>query len=233
MKKLMCMLVALILCCSMILPVFATTGEVFVPSISYKEGPKMEEVILEVDGEKEDVDDCVVITTIEQAKEKTTDITQEDRDLLIEVYEKLSDGTMELPLDEDYVIWELFDLSFEYEDCRVIEEHGHKDEKLKAEDTTLTITFDLDIDSAEKIIVLVYIDGEWVEVEAKNNGDGTLTCVFDDICPVVFCREKGVAEQVPQTGDAFGKNLILWVAVMVVSAAAIVVLVVNRRKVAR
>ena len=126
-----------------------------------------------------------------------------------------------------------FDLSFEYEDCRVIEEHGHKDEKLKAEDTTLTITFDLDIDAAEKIIVLVYIDGKWVEVEAKNNGDGTLTCVFDDICPVVFCREKGVAEQVPQTGDAFGKNLILWAAVMVVSAAAIVVLVVNRRKVAR
>ena len=233
MKKLICLLVALMLCCSMILPVFATTGEEFVPSISYKDGPKVEEVILDRDGEKEGADGCVVVTTIEQAKEKTTDITQEDRDLLIEVYEALKDGSMKLPLDEDHVIWELFDLSFEYQDCRVIEEHGHKDIKLKEEGTTLTVTFDLDLDPAEKVTVLAYVDGEWVFVEAKNNGDGTLTCVFEDICPVVFCREKGFNEQIPQTGDEFGRNLGLWIALMVVSAGAIVVLLVSRRKVAR
>ena len=233
MKKLISVLVVLVLCCSLVLPVFATTGEAFVPSISYKDGPDVDDAILDEDGEKEGVDGCVVVTTIEQAKEKTTDITQDDRDLLIEVYEALKDGSMTLPIDGDYVIWELFDLSFEHEDCRVIEEHGHKDEKLKAEDTTLTVTFDLGIDPAEKITVLAYVDGEWVLVEAKNNGDGTLTCVFEDICPVVFCREKGFNDQIPQTGDEFGRNLGLWIALMVVSAAAIVVLVISRRKVAR
>lgn len=233
MKKLICLLVVLMLCCSLILPVFATTGETFVPSISYKDGPDVDNAILDENGKKEGVDDCVVVTTIEQAKEKTTDITQDDRDLLIEVYEALKDGSMTLPIDGDYVIWELFDLSFEHQDCRVIEEHGHKDEKLKAEDTTLTVTFDLGIDPAEKITVLAYVDGEWVLVEAKNNGDGTLTCVFEDICPVVFCREKGFNDQIPQTGDEFGRNLGLWIALMVVSAAAIVVLVISRRKVAR
>ena len=233
MKKMVCLLVVLVLCCSMVLPVFANAGEEFVPSITYKDGPDVDDAILDDGGEKEGVDDCVEVTTIEQAKEKTTDITQEDRDLLIEVYEKLKDGSMTLPVEGDYVIWELFDLSFEHEDCRVIEEHGHKDQKLKEEDTTLTVTFDLGIDPAEKITVLVYVDGEWVVVEATNNGDGTLTCVFEDICPVVFCREKGASEQIPQTGDDFGKNLVLWVAVLVASAAAIVVLLINRRKVAR
>ena len=66
---------------------------------------------------------------------------------------------------------------------------------------------------------------------AVNNGDGTLTCVFEDICPVVFCVEEDYhIGPPPKTGDEFGRKLPLWIALMVVSLIAIVVLVVLYRK---
>ena len=231
MKKVLCMLMALVLAVSLAVPAFA--ADTFVPSITYKDGPDVIEAIQKSDEEEKDVDDCVVVTTLKQAEEKKTDISQEDRDLLKEVYDALKNGTMKLPIEGDYVVWELFDLSFEYEDCREDEEHGNKDEQLKKQGNTLTVTFKLGIKPTETISVLAYVDGKWVAVEATNNGDGTLTCVFEDICPVVFCREKSATEQAPQTGDTLGKGMILWVAVLVVSAAAIVVLVINRRKFVR
>ena len=46
------------------------------------------------------MDQCVIVTTVEQAKKKETDISQEDRDLLQEIYEKLVDGSMTLPVGD-------------------------------------------------------------------------------------------------------------------------------------
>jgi hypothetical protein len=194
----------------------------FVPSITYKDGPAID--MAEMDGEG--VEDCVVVTTIKQAKDKSTDISQEDRDLLLDVYEQLEEGTMTLPVEEDgYVIRELVDVSFEYEDCRQIEEHGHKDQHLKEEGVTLTVTFDLGVGTFEDVIILVYVDGEWVPVESvKNNGNGTVTAIFEDICPVAFVvKEKGNA-QAPTTGDAMGNQLMLVMGMMVLSAAGVVAL---------
>ncbi len=226
MKKMICLLVLLVMCASLVLPVMASQNQ-FVPSIGYKDGPGIDDA--DLDGE--DVDQCVIVTTVEQAKKKETDISQEDRDLLQEIYEKLVDGSMTLPVDGDYVIRDLVDVSFEYEDCREIEEHGNKPEKLKQEGTTLTITFDMGVKSDEKIIVMVYIDGQWVPVEdVTNNGDGTLTVVFEDICPVVFLTEQTKADPTPPTGDAAGKWLILAVGLMVISAAAIIVLLTTKSR---
>lgn len=167
-----------------------------------------------------------MVTTIKQAKDKSTDISQEDRDLLLDVYEQLEEGTMTLPVEEDgYVIRELVDVSFEYEDCRQIEEHGHKDQHLKEEGVTLTVTFDLGVGTFEDVIILVYVDGEWVPVESvKNNGNGTVTAIFEDICPVAFVvKEKGNV-QAPTTGDAMGNQLMLVMGMMVLSAAGVVAL---------
>ena len=164
----------------------------------------------------------------EEAEEKTTDIYQEDRDLLLEVYEELTDGSMQLPLENDeYVIRELVDVSFTTE-CD--EAHDHKEE-LAEEGTTIEITFDLGVDPDEEVIVMAYIDGQWVPVECENNGDGTVTCVFEDICPVVFCVKNTTPPA--QTGDEAGRQLILWIVLMAVSFAAIVILVVGRRKFVR
>ncbi len=229
MKKIICCLCAIVMCLGMSFSVFAA-GADFVPSISYKDGPDIQEGILDGD----DVGDCLVITSIKQANEKTTDITQETRDELLEVYEKLSDGSMTLPLKDDYVIRELVDVSFKYESCvSDPENHGNKPEELKKPGVTLTVKFDLGVAAGTNVVVMTYIDGKWQEIKSVvNNGDGTVTCVFEDICPVVFAvkQNQNTPTTPPQTGDTVGQYLYLWIGVMVLSAAALVTLVVVASK---
>jgi hypothetical protein len=175
----------------------------------------------------EDVGDCLVITTVTEAREKTTDITQEARDLLQEVYEDLKSGEMELPLDEDYVVRELVDVSWKESTC-IEPEHGHK-EWLEEEDTTLTVTFDLGVDPDADVIVMIWLDGEWVMAEEViNNGDGTVTVVFQDICPVVFAVERRY--EPPKTGDAAADKLVVFVIALVVSVVGLIGLAIWRKK---
>lgn len=215
---------ALLICSALTGPAFAAENS-FVPSISYKDGPEIEEA---KQGE-ESIRSCIVVTSIPDAKNKSTDIYQEDRDLLLEVYEALSDGSMELPLDKDYVIRDLVDVSFKKTEC-VEPGHGHKEELAK-ENTTITITFDMGLTKGVEITVMTYIDGEWVPAKSVvNNGDGTITCVLEDICPVVFCVEEDYNYKPPKTGDEFGRSLPVWIALMVGSLIAIVVLIILYRK---
>lgn len=228
MKKVVCLACALLLCLTLSFGVYAATAE-FVPSISYKEGPNIEFAWL--DGE--DVSDCLVVTSIKQANEKTTDITQDTRDELLEVYGKLSDGSMTLPLDSDYVIRELVDVSYKQEDCVSKEDHGNKPEVLKQPGKTLEVKFDLGVNAGTKVVVMTYIDGKWTEIESVvNNGDGTVTCVFEDICPVVFAVKQSQNTPVdpPKTGDPVGSSLYLWIGALVLSGAALVTLVVVASK---
>lgn len=229
MRKLICLIMMLMLCCSMVLPVAAAKNSDFVPSITYKDGPDTEKVII-TDGNKTTTSSCVITTTLKEAAEKTTDISQEERDLLEKLYKSLKDGSMKLAVDSNFVIWELFDLNFELEGCR--DQHDHE-EILKKEGNTLTVTFDLGIKSSEVIIVMSYVDGKWVPVKATNNGDGTLTCEFENLGPVVFCRKEGYDKEIPKTGDPFNDSMILWGAALAVSAAVIAELTLNRRKFVR
>ena len=229
MKKVLCLLISLVLCIGMVMPVLAAENS-FVPSVTYKDGPGVKDATMN----DEDVDDCVVVTTIEEAENKSTDISQDDRDLLLEVYEELKNGNMELPLEDGYVIRDLVDVSFEYEDCREIEEHGHKDEKLKEEGVTLTVTFELGVGPYEDVVVVAYIDGQWVVIEdVTNNGDGTVTCVFEDICPVVFAVKEKSGANNPATGDQTGNQMMFFVGAMVLSAAGIVALLATKARKAR
>ena len=224
MKRVICWVCLVILILSLVLPAFAATGT-FVPSISYKDGPQVEDAVM--DGK--DVVGCMVVTSIKGAKEKTTDIGQADRDLLLEVYEKLDNGSMKLPLEnEGYVVRELVDVSFA-KNCEDAA-HDHK-AWLGQEDTTAEVTFDLGIKATTDVEVLAYVNGEWVAVSAKNNGDGTVTCVFEDFCPVAFCVDADAEKDIPQTGDAAGQNLTRWFVLLAVSLLAVVALVANRKKI--
>lgn len=226
MKKMICMVIGLLLCVSMALSVAAAENG-FVPSITYKDGPEIEKVTL---GE-EKVDGCVVVTSIVQAKEKTTDITQEERDLLLELYEVLSDGTMSLPLEKGYVIRELVDVSFEHEGCCNREDHHDKDAELKKEGVTLSVDFALGVSKDAQIIAMVYIDDEWIPIEnVENNGDGTVTCEFEDIGPVAFIVNESADVDAPWTGDEAGRKLGLWIGVMAVCAVGVVALIVVMNK---
>lgn len=227
MKKIICFVCAILLCLGMSVPVFAADTD-FVPSIFYKDGPDIGWGFLDGD----DVGDCLVVTSIKQANEKTTDITQETRDELLDVYGKLSDGSMSLPLDDDYVIRELVDVSFKYESCVSDPEHGNKPEELKKPGVTLEINFDLGIAAGTEVVVMTYIDGKWEKIQSVvNNGDGTVTCVFEDICPVVFAvKQSTVSPNPPKTGDPVGYSLYLWIGVLVLSGAALVTLIVVASK---
>lgn len=191
MKKKLVMILALILCVAIAVPVVAVASG-FVPSITYKGAPLSSGIsMVNADGTTvagmEDIGNCVVVSTVEQARDKETDISQEDRDLLIEVYEKLEKGEMTLPIAGEYVIRDLVDISFLYNGCRMKADHNDKPVTLREKDVFLQMTLDLGIEADAKLMVLVYVDGAWTAVkDVENNGNGTVTCLFEDICPVAF-----------------------------------------------
>lgn len=223
MRRMICLLGVLLVCATLVCPALA--ADTFVPSVSYKDGPKVKSADLG----GTNVGDCVVVTSIAEAEDKSTDITQDARDLLLDVYKKLSDGSMKPPVD-GYVIRELVDVSFKQTSCVENAEHTHEEELAK-DGTTITIKFDLGVAKSTKVVVMTYTNGTWEEIESvTNNGDGTVTCVFEHFCPVAFCVEQGAEVPPSQTGDEAGQNMFLWIGLMVVSLAAIVVLVVLGRK---
>lgn len=155
----------------------------FAPSVTYKGGPEI--ITAELEGQN--VLSCIVVTSIEQAKKKTTDIRQDERDELVEVYEKLLSGEMLLPIEGKHVIRELVDISFKYNACRQKTDHGNKPEQLAKENVLLTLDLQLPVTLEENMVVYAYIDEEWVEIPGViNNGDGTVTGAFEDVCPVAF-----------------------------------------------
>ena len=91
MRRTIYLLITLLLCMSIAIPAFAAEGT-FVPSITYKDGPDVTSA--QMDGD--DVGGCLIVTTIKEAEEKSTDITQEERDTLLKVYEDLKAGEIKL-----------------------------------------------------------------------------------------------------------------------------------------
>ena len=223
MKKIVALILALVLCLAVAAPAFA--AGTFVPSVSYKDGPEIEDA--EMDGQK--VDACLIVSSVADAKNKTTDIGQDDRDQLVEVYDALLGGTMKLPIEEDHVIRDLVDVSFAETGC-VGQNHGHK-EWLAQPGNTVTVTFDLGVAKSEEVFVMVYVDGQWVPAEKViNNGDGTVTVVFEDICPVAFCVADDKEDGPAQTGDMAGQEIFQWIVIMIASVISMVALTVHRRK---
>ena len=224
MKKLLVIALALLLLAVLTVPAFAAENE-FVPSISYKDGPKLENAEMN----NEDVKSCLVITSILQAKNKETDITQDERDLLLSLYEMLKSNEMTLPLEEDdFVVRELINVSWRYSKC--VEPNHGKEQWLAEANNTVTVTLDAGIPADLEVAVLVYVDGKWETVtQVTRNADKSVTCVFEEIGPVAICvRETGAVP--PQTGDAVGRLLWLWIVILVASLGALTALVCNRRK---
>lgn len=226
MKKVICALLALVL--SVMLPISAFATE-FVVSVGYKDHPEVDFPVdlLDEDGNKiGEIDEgCLVITSVAEV-EDSDEIPEDAREELLEVYKQLTDGTMTLPYDEDgdYVIRDLIDVSLICTD-------GHK-ELVEQDGVYIEITFDLGVVSGEEVIVMVYVDGKWEEVpQVTNNGDGTVTVLFEDICPVTFSVKSDSHTPPAQTGDTSG--VVMWMGLMAVSAAALVALVVFRRKIVR
>lgn len=173
MKKIISLVLVLMLCVALAAPAMAAD---VAPAAVFTDSPVPVIEIVEVDK--------FILSTLLDAEECTTEIPQETRDLLIEVYDKMAEGELELPLDDTYVVRELVDVSYR-------EQFADEAEELKEEGTTVTITFKIGVGEDAEVAVYSYVGGEWIEaVKVTNNGDGSVTVEFEDICPVAFAVKE-------------------------------------------
>lgn len=223
MKKIIVCLVVAMLCVSMVVPAFATD---FTPSVENKPAPEIvgPGVIVGPDGTEEPLDeDCIVITSIFEAIQDFPElkIPETAQELLIWLYQQLAAGKMSMPYElhnpaynsQSMVIRDLFDITFL---C------GDHPEMLEKVGVVLTLTFDLGVKPDQDVSVMTYKDGKWNDIEKiVNNGDGTVTCTFEHLCPVAF--SVAVDNDGPtQTGDT--NTFSVWGIVALGSLAAIAVL---------
>lgn len=253
MKKIVTALMTLVLSLALACPVLAAD---FVESIGYKPAPEIV-VLKEEDGKSiigyiEDEEgnkitiehkDCLVITPVSEA-DSSQEIPSEEKEILLKEYNDFATGKKKLSdiegLDEyakkilgegkdadDLVIRDFFDASL------ICDEK----EELKKDGTTIDLTFKVGVGKDTPINAIVFLNGEWQLVKnVVNNGDGTVTCTFEDLCPVAFIVPGETVEQsgstTPITGD--NANIVMWSAIAAVSLVLIIALgVVYRRRITK
>ena len=236
MKRVFAILVAVMLCLSCVVPVMAAENE-FTPSVTNKPAPEIVPVpdpegepaigvICNDEGQIIDYiyEGCLIVTPVSKA-ETSTEIPEASKTVLLDVYAKLTSGKMTIPYEKhasrlnssNMVIRDLFDATF------VCEDHP---KMLEPQGVTLKITFDLGVKAGVDVYTMTYKNSEWNPiVSCENNGDGTVTCVFEKLCPVEFSVEND--GNTPTTGD--NSNLSLWGLVALVALLAIVALTVIYR----
>lgn len=132
-------------------------------------------------------------------------------------YEKFSAALA----SEKMVIRELVDMSWL---C------GDHPEIIAPAGVTIQLTFDLGIDADTDVYVMTYKHDEWNPiVKTVNNGDGTVTCEFEDFCPGSFSVRSGSNEPPVQTGD--NAKLTVWIVLMAVAVVCLAALFFRRRNV--
>ena len=239
MKKVLSVVVAMLLCMSLVMPAFAAEDIGFVPSITYKPAPEIVPVYDEngnpyvaviKDGEGNIIDlveaGCLIVTPIAHVWDEEIEVPQEIEELLLYLYTSLNDGSMEIPYEkheanlvpDNMAIRDLFDARW---GC---EEHP---KMLAPKGVVLELTFDLGIMPDVEVFVQSYDEatGIWEPiVSAVNNGDGTLTCVFEHLCGIEFSVE------IERTEKKASFNELPWVIVLILAAVAVVGILVAKKK---
>jgi hypothetical protein len=247
MKKILAVIIAVMLVCSLAVPAMAAEAEApavdFTPSITYKphpeivpvlgpDGQKHFGVVKNADGEVLGYleEGCLLITPIAYVWDEEKEVPVDVEDLLTFIYEELSSGRMKLPYNlfttvsldpENMVIRDLFDARWRCED---------HPKMVAPEGIVLELTFDLGVAPDTEIYVMTYDEatGEWEPiVSTVNNGDGTVTCVFEHLCAIAFSMPL-VASKAPA---APASNGMIWLILLGLAAVAVVaVLVVKNKK---
>lgn len=246
MKKIVTGFLTLVLCLSVACPVFAAG---FVESIGYKPAPEIMPVdndedivgyIVDGNGTQITVEHrkCIVITPVSEA-DSSQEIPTKEKEELLKEYDDFATGKKRLSdvkglndlakkvmgegkTADDFVIRDFFDASIVCDDKEELEKEG----------TTLDLTFKVGVAKNTPVAAMVFVDGEWQVVDkVVNNGDGTITCTFEKLCPVAFLvpgetTETGTST-VPKTWD--NTNVVVWSAVAAVSLGLIVALIIIYR----
>lgn len=241
MKRVISLLVITVLCIGLCCPVLA---DEFVPSITAKDSPDIVPIqdeygnaaialLMQEDGTTVSYvyEECLVITPVSRANEPGK-IPEAARQMLLDVYGKLNDGTMNLPYEKfnanldpsTMVIRDLFDVSWLCGEGSGFVNHPDHPALLAPKGVTIQLTFDLGVSKNANVYTMTYKNGSWDPiVSTVNNGDGTVTCVFEDFCPVAFSVGSAYVTPPAQTGDP--QKPILWIAIMSVAALGLVALV--------
>ena len=104
---------------------------------------------------------------------------------------------------------------------------------LEPEGVVLELTFDLGVVADAQIYVQSYDETtkEWSPiVSTVNNGDGTVTCVFEHLCAIESSMLVGSGAASAPVEDAARPNVLPWIIALIVAAAAVVVVVVVKNK---
>lgn len=235
MKRILTLAVLLVMVLTLATPVFASGGD-FVPSISYKPDPEVVVTTDEVGNEAlgvfvneagEVVDyarhGCIIITPLADALDEEKPVPKVIRDLLLYVYDALNTEKMEIPYEkleldlenENMAVRDLFDIRWA---CK---EHEYL---LNQEGVTFKIIFDLGIEPDVVVHVLSYDEytEEWEPiVKSENNGDGTVTCVFEHFCVASFSVEVA-----PQQTASFPW---MWILLLIIALILLFILIIKRR----
>ena len=242
MRKVICLLIVLLLCASLVLPAFAAEDG-FVPSITYKPNPELQPVVGE-DGEEyiaviRDADGniisyvehkCLLITPVAHVWDEDKEVPEEVKELLLELYSGLVSGTMVIPYEKheadldpaNMVIRDLFDIRW------TCTEHPLM---LEPEGVVIEIIFDLGVVADAQIFVQTFDEEtrEWEPiVKTVNNGDGTVTCTFEHLCGVEFSM-PGAATVVPVEEPA-KPDVTIWIVLLIAAACAAVGVVAAKKK---
>ena len=246
MKKLISLVLALVICMSAACTAFATA---YTASVEQKSAPAVMEIQNEqgqtaiarlIGNVPEEImslvsDEFLVVTAVADA-ETSAHIPDASEEALMEVYKGLQEGTIQVPfaeLDQEkadkLVVRDLFDVSWTDVEGNDFSKH------LENEDISLEMTFAMDVEADAVVYVMVYKNDTWNQIEqVTNNGDGTVTCVFNHLCPVAVIVEADEAMEVvnlpaqntesaasAQPAEASGQNVTLWIVIL---AAAVVAL---------
>lgn len=169
MKKIISLVLALMLCVALAVPAMAA------PSVTYEAVSK--EILVDSAFNGEEVSSKLVVTT--ELGAANSDVVCPE---YLEVLEQIKSGAMVLPLEEGFELRDVVCVDFIDEEMA---------EALKEEGVTVTVTFDLGVAAEAEVVAFSFVDGEWIEaVSVVNNGDGSVTVVFEDICPVVFAVKE-------------------------------------------
>ena len=209
MKRVLSIVLALTLLVALAVPAFAAE---FVGSIEAKPAPSISApAVVDKDGKAVEV----TVVPSQMSLEEAMKSDAPEAKTLVEAYESVKSGKANLPA-ENLVVNNIMEVSVNDEVQEVLKAGG-----------TIDLTFNVGVKAGVNVVVMTYNDGKWEAVKnAKNNGDGTVTATFAHFCPVAFATSNAPAK----TGDAMGNSMILWTSVLVLSAAAVVALVVVRRK---
>ena len=240
MRKIICLALALLLCLSLVVPAFATENG-FVPSIAYKPSPELVPVEGE-DGESyigvvRDGDGnivgyidegCLRITPIAHIWDEKIKVDPDVERVLRFAYDGLNQGSLNIDyhkhnagLNPAYmVVRDLFEARWS---C---EEHP---EMLAPPGVVLELTFDLGIMPNIEVYVQTLDEalGEWSPiVSCVNNGDGTVTCVFEHLCAIAFSVEVDPGEAPEEPAS----NMWLWILLLIAALAAVLWILLGKKK---